>query len=106
MARAGLSDGGSCVFANDFDPIKCETYCVNWGSGHFVDGDVGAAEGDQLPGEADFAWASFLCQDLSLAGEYKGLGSTRDNLKTRSGAFWLFHERMKALREQAHCRRH
>jgi len=43
------------------------------------------------PGCADLAWASFPCQDLSLAGDYLGLKGDR------SGTFWLFWSLMKAL---------
>ena len=46
----------------------------NWGDGHFVRGDIANVRAEQLPGEADLAWAAFPCQDLSLAGDYKGLG--------------------------------
>ena len=45
-----------------------------------------------LPGAADLAWASFPCQDLSLAGVGAGLKGSR------SGTFWPFWELMKALR--------
>ena len=31
-----------------------------------------------LPGQADLAWASFPCQDLSLAGGGKGMGAAED----------------------------
>jgi site-specific DNA-cytosine methylase len=44
-----------------------------------------------LPGTADLAWASFPCQDLSLAGAGAGLKGDR------SGTFWPFWKLMKAL---------
>ena len=64
----------------------------------FVGGDLAAIAPEALPGQADLAWASFPCQDLSLAGGGKGMGAAEDSVKTRSGAFWLFHEKMRALR--------
>ncbi len=69
MARAGLGDGWQCAFANDFDHKKGLTYQANWGApGVLKVGDIRKIETTELPGTADLAWASFPCQDLSLAG--------------------------------------
>jgi DNA (cytosine-5)-methyltransferase 1 len=46
---------------------------------------------DDLPGQSNLIWASFPCQDLSLAGGGTGLKGDR------SGTFWPFWELMKAL---------
>jgi DNA (cytosine-5)-methyltransferase 1 len=97
MARAGLGEQWSCLFANDFDPVKTSTYIANWGDRDFVGGDVAEVLPASIRGQADLAWASFPCQDLSLAGSYVGLGRAKDNLKTRSGAFWLFWSKMQSL---------
>ncbi len=99
MARAGLGEGWDCVFANDFDPMKARTYIANWGDDHFVLGDVAAIEPEALPGSVDLAWASFPCQDLSLAGDGRGLGDST-SAATRSGTFWPFWRLMKALKTQ------
>ena len=98
MARAGLGADWSCLFANDIDPDKAVSYRANWGDADFVGGDLAAISPRDLPGRADLAWASFPCQDLSLAGGGRGMGGAGDEVKTRSGAFWLFHEKMRALR--------
>jgi DNA (cytosine-5)-methyltransferase 1 len=99
MARAGLGDAWACEFANDFDAKKVETYEANWGKGHIREADVASLTLDDLPeGATDLAWASFPCQDLSLAGGYRGLGRERDNAQTRSGTFWPFWRLMRALR--------
>ncbi|MGN6279179.1 MAG: DNA cytosine methyltransferase [Sphingomonas sp.] len=84
MARAGLGDGWKCLFANDFDPKKGAAYADNWGRDGLHIGDVGEISVAQLPGQADLVWASFPCQDLSLAGNGAGL------MGTRSGTFWPF----------------
>ena len=97
MARAGLGDAWNCLFANDFDPMKARTYADNWGSDHLVCGDVGRVETADLPGRADLAWASFPCQDLSLAGQNRGLGDATAQVMTRSGTFWPFWNLMRAL---------
>jgi DNA (cytosine-5)-methyltransferase 1 len=100
MAKAGLGSGWTCLFANDIDPDKAVSYRANWGGDDFHAGDLAALAPRRLPGQADLAWASFPCQDLSLAGGGKGMGAADDAVKTRSGAFWLFHEKIRALREQ------
>ena len=68
MARAGLGDAWRCLFANDFDPRKARAYADNWGASELRLADVATLRPADLPGRADLAWASFPCQDLSLAG--------------------------------------
>ncbi|MBY6242275.1 DNA cytosine methyltransferase [Methylosinus sp. Sm6] len=92
MVRAGLGPGWQCLFANDFDARKCASYRANWGGGELVERDVRALEVARLPGRADLVWASFPCQDLSLAGVGAGLGGAR------SGAFWPFWSLIASLR--------
>ncbi len=94
MARAGLGLGWDCLFANDIDPKKADAYRANWGDAEFHLGDIHDLEADDLPGHADLAWASFPCQDLSLAGNGRGLDGER------SGAFWGFYDLMRALKGQ------
>lgn len=91
MARAGLGQGWNCLFANDLDPKKAAAYTSNWGKDDLFVGDVATVTTDQLPSAPDLAWASFPCQDLSLAGDYAGLSGNR------SGTFWPFWKLMKAL---------
>lgn len=95
MARLGLGADWRCQFANDFDPIKASTYRENWGHDHFRDDDINDLRPVDLVGCADLAWASFPCQDLSLAGNALGLGTATD--QTRSGAFWAFWSLMEGL---------
>ena len=95
MARAGLGDRWRCLFANDFDRKKAATYTRNWGAGALVCGDVRDVATDDLPGVADLAWASFPCQDLSLAGSGAGLKGER------SGTFWPFWSLMTALADES-----
>ena len=97
MARAGLGTGWECVFANDFNPMKAKAYLANWGDDHFVSGDVNLINIAELPDRADLAWASFPCQDLSLAGNCRGLGEASSEVMTRSGTFWAFWSLMTQL---------
>jgi DNA (cytosine-5)-methyltransferase 1 len=94
MVRAGLGPGWRCLFANDFDARKCASYRANWDAGALVESDVRALDAARLPGRADLVWASFPCQDLSLAGVGAGLSGAR------SGAFWPFWSLVAALRTE------
>lgn len=82
MVRAALGPKWNCLLANDICPKKAAAYSANWGTGDLVAGDVHSLSTAALPGQADLAWASFPCQDLSLAGNGAGLNGER------SGAFW------------------
>lgn len=97
MARQGLGDQWSCLFANDSSPIKARTYRDNWGPDDFDDRDVHDLAVEDLPEGADLAWASFPCQDLSVAGPGHGIGEADSGAFTRSGALWPFFELMSAL---------
>lgn len=100
MARAGLGAGWQCLFANDFDPMKAATYTANWGGSDFVCDDVANIKPGDLSGIADLVWASFPCQDLSLAGAYRGLGTAASEVMTRSGTFWPFWKLMLGLKQR------
>ena len=98
MARAGLGESWRCLFANDFDQMKVQTYQANWGTGDIRHKDVASLALSDLPAHAvDLVWASFPCQDLSLAGSYRGLGRERDKVATRSGTFWPFWKLIRGL---------
>lgn len=84
MARAGLGSEWKCVFANDFDHKKGSSYKQNWGTEDLFVGDVKSVGLDKLNEDANLVWASFPCQDLSLAGAGAGLRGER------SGTFWPF----------------
>ncbi|NCP22807.1 MAG: DNA cytosine methyltransferase [Erythrobacter sp.] len=94
MARAGLGDRWRCLFANDIDLKKAGTYDDNWGAGAMKPADVKTLKPTDLPGEADLVWASFPCQDLSLAGGGAGLRGER------SGVFWPFWRLIAQLNEE------
>lgn len=105
MARAGLGNGWQCLFANDFSPAKAAAYAQAWAREgvsppELKIGDVGELRTDELPVErADLAWASFPCQDLSLAGTGAGLAGER------SGSFLPFYLLMLGLRERGRAPR-
>jgi DNA (cytosine-5)-methyltransferase 1 len=94
MARVGLGDGWTPLFANDFDALKVRTYADNFGAAHLKVGDIWDLTPLDLPGRANLAWASSPCQDLSLAGQRKGLAGAR------SSAFWGFWRLMQGLESE------
>ena len=99
MARLGLGAGWRCDFANDIDPKKLAAYHANFGDDDLVAGDVCEVSADQLSGQADLAWASFPCQDLSLAGPRSGLSGKR------SGVVFGFWRLIEALKENGRAPR-
>ena len=94
MVRAGLSSEWKCLFANDFDPKKGRSYVANWGSNELVVEDINNIATRSLPEHADLVWASFPCQDLSLAGSGAGLRGSK------SSAFWPFMDHISNLSQE------
>ena len=99
MARAGLGAPWRCLFANDIDAKKAKSYRDNWPAEPLRLADVNDLATADLPDRADLAWASFPCQDLSLAGGGRGLKGER------SGTFWPFWSLMKGLRQEGRAPR-
>ena len=92
MAGFGLGSDWNCLFANDIDPKKAASYRKNHHGGEeLLLKDVAKVSLDELPGSPDLVWASFPCQDLSLAGNGAGLAGKR------SGMFKPFWKLMRAL---------
>ena len=90
MARSGLAADWDCVFANDIDKKKAFVYRANWGEREFQLRDIVQLKSNEIP-LADLAWASFPCQDLSLAGNGLGLRGGR------SGLFWTLWSLLSGL---------
>lgn len=86
FAGSGLVTEGakrSCkpVWSNDVCSKKAAIYTANHGNEHFHLGSIEHVSGASIP-QGDIVWASFPCQDLSLAGKMGGLSASR------SGLFW------------------
>ncbi|HAJ80280.1 MAG TPA: DNA (cytosine-5-)-methyltransferase [Fibrobacteres bacterium] len=93
LARIGLGKNWECTFANDFSPKKAAAYRDNFnGASELYVEDVWNIDPAMIPGNPVLAWASFPCQDLSLAGNGKGLDAER------SGSFWGFWRIIQELR--------
>ncbi len=92
MARTGLGTQWQCLFANDFDEKKAASYQLAFKNTRDLKiGDIAKVKLSELPRQADLAWASFPCQDLSLAGAGAGLAGRH------SGVFWPFWKLMQGL---------
>lgn len=75
----GLKGYFQAVWANDICAKKATVYTANHGVTHFHLGSIANVKGTTLP-DSSLAWASFPCQDLSLAGLTKGIHGARSGL--------------------------
>lgn len=79
LVAYGLRGMFSPVWANDISEQKAAVYEANFGSHNFELGDIKNVKGKELP-FAHLSWASFPCQDLSLAGSMGGIHAARSGL--------------------------
>ena len=79
LVAHGLKSHFSAVWANDIDQKKAAVYTANHGAKHFECKSIADVHGADLP-QAPLAWASFPCQDLSLAGLAGGIHASRSGL--------------------------
>ena len=91
MAKAGIKT----IWANDIDRTKCAMYSQCWGDEHLVEQDVHTLDPDLIP-QADIAWASSPCTNLSLAGNREGLISGKE-----SSAFFGFIKAIEGMSDRA-----
>lgn len=79
LVSYGLRGMYDSVWANDISEQKAAVYRANFGNEEFVLDDINNVHGSQLP-FAHLSWASFPCQDLSLAGSLAGIHASRSGL--------------------------
>lgn len=79
LVSCGLSSSFRSVWANDISERKAKVYRANLDSSVLHVGDISNVQGSDLPA-AYLSWASFPCQDLSLAGNIDGIYSKRSGL--------------------------
>lgn len=75
----GLSPYFRSVWANDVSDRKAAVYRANFDPDVLHVGDISGVKGTDIP-PAELSWASFPCQDLSLAGKIGGIRSDRSGL--------------------------
>lgn len=93
LVAYGLRGMFASVWANDISEQKAAVYEANFGSDHFVLDDIKNVNGAELP-FAHLSWASFPCQDLSLAGSIGGIYAAR------SGLVWEWLRVFDEMKEQ------
>jgi DNA (cytosine-5)-methyltransferase 1 len=92
MARLGLGPAWRCTFANEWCEKKAASYRANFhGAPELAVCDVASLSARDLPGTPTLVWASFPCQDLSLAGGRAGLRGDRSGTFR---PFWRLIERL------------
>lgn len=79
LVAQGLSQFFKAEWANDICEKKAAVYTANHGKKYFQLGSISDVCGKSLP-QADLSWASFPCQDLSLAGLTAGIHAERSGL--------------------------
>ncbi len=93
LVRLGLEPEFQTIWANDNSAKKRAVYLANSPGEEFHFASIRDVQGTDPPA-ADLAWASFPCQDLSLAGDLSGM-----NIGTRSGLFWEWTRVIDEMRE-------
>lgn len=93
LASEGLKGSFRIVWANDICEKKAATYTANHPAQVFRPGSIEDVAGADLP-SAVLSWASFPCQDLSLAGNLEGIKSSR------SGMVWEWLRVMDEMEER------
>ena len=91
LVAYGLKGMFCPVWANDICEKKSVVYRSNFKNNHFILDDIKNIHGSTLP-TAHLSWASFPCQDLSLAGSLGGIDAAR------SGLIW---EWLRILKEMS-----
>lgn len=95
MARLGLGSHWDCIFSNEWSEKKASAYRAYFGAcEELAVRDVAKLTLSDLPAVPDLVWASFPCQDLSLAGVGAGLDGKR------SGTFRPFWQLIRGMAYQ------
>jgi DNA (cytosine-5)-methyltransferase 1 len=92
LVAHGLKQHFKAIWANDICEKKAAVYHANHGKKHFHLGSIADVNGGDLP-SAPLSWASFPCQDLSLAGLIAGIDGER------SGLVWEWLRVMDEMKE-------
>lgn len=79
LVTLGLEPHLQSAWASDISPSKERIFRLNHPGKVFQRADICSLSGTSLPA-VDLAWASFPCQDLSLAGNLGGIDAARSGL--------------------------
>ena len=93
LVAYGLKEMFNPIWANDISNKKAAVYRSNFKGNHLVVDDIKNINGAALP-HAHLSWASFPCQDLSLAGSLGGIDAAR------SGLVWEWLRILKEMQQR------
>ncbi|OWR33150.1 DNA (cytosine-5-)-methyltransferase [Saccharibacillus sp. O23] len=93
LVSYALREHFQVVWANDNSKKKAEVYTANHGMESFHLKDINLVKGGDIP-ESSLSWASFPCQDLSLAGASGGIHAER------SGLVWQWLRVLDEMKEK------
>ncbi len=93
LVSQALAPYFSVAWANDVCPKKAAVFQANHDADLLHLGSVAEVKGRDLP-DAALSWASFPCQDLSLAGKAQGIHASR------SGLVWEWLRVMDEMRRR------
>jgi len=79
LVAHGLNGIFRPIWSNDISDKKAAVYKANFLNNHFILDDIKNVDGSSLPC-AHLSWASFPCQDLSIAGALRGIDASRSGL--------------------------
>ncbi|WP_350997951.1 DNA cytosine methyltransferase [Shewanella sp. TB7-MNA-CIBAN-0143] len=79
LVAEAMKEDFDTVWANDICPKKQNVFAANHPQQIFHLGSIENIKGTVLPNH-ELSWASFPCQDLSLAGNMKGIESDRSGM--------------------------
>ena len=82
LVSEGLNPYFQTLWANDICDKKALVYRANFPDVQWDGRSIAEVRGSDVPA-AHLAWASFPCQDLSIAGDMRGISGG-----TRSALFW------------------
>ncbi|MFU2208793.1 DNA cytosine methyltransferase [Solidesulfovibrio sp. C21] len=93
LVSYALSRYFDLVWSNDVCPKKADVFRTNYPDKPFKLASIAGISGDDVPAAA-LSWASFPCQDLSLAGPAKGIRASR------SGLVWEWLRVMDTMKQK------
>lgn len=93
LASEGLKKSFEVIWANDIDKNKAATYIANHGDSYFTHSPIENLTPEEIPSH-DLSWASFPCQDLSLAGKKQGI------MAERSGTVWYWLNLLRDMKSR------
>lgn len=91
--------GAKCVWSNDYDKHSAVTYQENFGSDHYVLGDIRKVPSEEIP-DFDILTGGFPCQPFSIAGVSKKNSLNKPHGFEDETQGTLFYEIIRILKDK------